>query len=228
MVGKGCDEYLAYVRDVSIDTPTIESVLVVRDFPDVFATDLPGYYRRFVEGFSSIATPMTRLTQKGSPFRWIEECEGSFQKLKIALATAPILRRWLEILKDYYITILYHPEKANVVADTLSRREERLGRLAYLPVAERPLTLDVQVLANQFVRFDISEPSRVLACVVFQSSLYNHIRERQYDDPHMLVLKYTVQHNDAKEVTIGDDGVLRMHDRLCVPNVDGLRELILQ
>ncbi|XP_070022803.1 uncharacterized protein [Nicotiana sylvestris] len=42
MVEKGCDVYLAYVRDVSIDTPIIESVPVVRDYPDVFPVDLPG------------------------------------------------------------------------------------------------------------------------------------------------------------------------------------------
>lgn len=64
--------------------------------------------------------------------------------------------------------------------------------------------------------------------MVSQSSLYDRIREHQYDDPHLLVLKDTVQHGDAKEVTIGDDGVLRMQHGLCVPNVDGLRELILQ
>jgi len=42
MVGKGCDAYLAYVRDVSIDTPTVELVTVVRDYPDAFVTDIPG------------------------------------------------------------------------------------------------------------------------------------------------------------------------------------------
>ncbi|XP_070005509.1 uncharacterized protein [Nicotiana sylvestris] len=42
MVEKGCDVYLAYVRDVSIDTHSVDSVLVVRDFPDVFAADLLG------------------------------------------------------------------------------------------------------------------------------------------------------------------------------------------
>ncbi|XP_070035659.1 uncharacterized protein [Nicotiana tomentosiformis] len=42
MVEKGCDAYIAYVRDVSTDTPTIESVPVVRDYLDVFPTDLPG------------------------------------------------------------------------------------------------------------------------------------------------------------------------------------------
>ncbi|XP_070003161.1 uncharacterized protein [Nicotiana sylvestris] len=42
MVEKRCDVYIAYVRDVSIDTPTVESVLVVRDFPDLFPADLLG------------------------------------------------------------------------------------------------------------------------------------------------------------------------------------------
>ncbi|XP_070029898.1 uncharacterized protein [Nicotiana sylvestris] len=52
---------------------------------------LTGYYRRFVQGFSSIASPLTRLTQKGAPFRWSDDCEESFQKLKTTLTTAPIL-----------------------------------------------------------------------------------------------------------------------------------------
>ncbi|XP_075084887.1 uncharacterized protein LOC142168125 [Nicotiana tabacum] len=42
MVDKGCLAYLAFVRDVSADTLTIESVLVVRDFPDMFPVDLLG------------------------------------------------------------------------------------------------------------------------------------------------------------------------------------------
>jgi len=41
--------------------------------------------------FSSIASPLTRLTQKGVPFRWSDKCEVSFQKLKTALTTAPVL-----------------------------------------------------------------------------------------------------------------------------------------
>src|SRR6218665_1433925 len=41
-------------------------------------------------------------------------------------------RRWLELLKDYDITILYNPWKANVVAGALSRQAESLVSLAYL------------------------------------------------------------------------------------------------
>ncbi|XP_070022853.1 uncharacterized protein [Nicotiana sylvestris] len=46
IVEKGCDAYLAYVRDVSNDTPTVELVPVVRDFPDIFPADLPGFDRQ--------------------------------------------------------------------------------------------------------------------------------------------------------------------------------------
>ena len=46
---------------------------------------LAGYYQRFVEGFSSIASPLTRLTQKEVTFQWSDECEVSFQKLKTLL-----------------------------------------------------------------------------------------------------------------------------------------------
>ncbi len=49
---------------------------------------LAGYYRRFIEGFSKIAKPMTRLLQKGLKFEWTPECETSFQKLKKRLTTA--------------------------------------------------------------------------------------------------------------------------------------------
>ncbi|KAK1660558.1 hypothetical protein QYE76_048717 [Lolium multiflorum] len=52
---------------------------------------LAGYYRRFVEGFSSIARPMTQLLKKDRKFEWTDKCEESFQQLKLRLTTAPIL-----------------------------------------------------------------------------------------------------------------------------------------
>ena len=52
---------------------------------------LAGYYRRFIEGFSKIAWPMTELLKKEKKFVWIEFCERSFQKLKRRLTTAPVL-----------------------------------------------------------------------------------------------------------------------------------------
>ncbi|GKE74871.1 putative reverse transcriptase domain-containing protein [Tanacetum coccineum] len=52
---------------------------------------LAGYYRRFIEGFSKIAKPMTKLTQKNQKFDWGEEQETTFQLLKQKLCAAPIL-----------------------------------------------------------------------------------------------------------------------------------------
>ena len=52
---------------------------------------LAGYYRRFVEGFSKIAGPMTRLLHKGERFVWTEKCEKSFAELKKRLVSAPML-----------------------------------------------------------------------------------------------------------------------------------------
>ena len=52
-------------------------------------------------------------------------------------------RRWMELLKDYDITILYHPGKANVVADALSRKAGSMGSLAHLLVSRRPLAREV-------------------------------------------------------------------------------------
>ena len=52
---------------------------------------LAGYYRRFIEGFSRIASPLTRLTRKDVPFEWTDECEDAFHELKTRLTTAPVL-----------------------------------------------------------------------------------------------------------------------------------------
>ena len=62
------------------------NVIEIRSF-----LGLACYYRRFVEGFSCLAIPLTCLTQKGVKFEWFEECEQSFQKLKRQLVTTPIL-----------------------------------------------------------------------------------------------------------------------------------------
>ena len=52
---------------------------------------LAGYYRRVIEGFSTIASPMTWLTRKEVKFEWSKECVTSFQELKSRLTSAPVL-----------------------------------------------------------------------------------------------------------------------------------------
>nr|GEY33179.1 putative reverse transcriptase domain-containing protein [Tanacetum cinerariifolium] len=52
---------------------------------------LAGYYRRFIDGFSKISKPMTKLTQKKVMFDWVDKQEAAFQLLKQKLCSAPIL-----------------------------------------------------------------------------------------------------------------------------------------
>ena len=82
-------------KGISVDPKKIEAVLrwerptnvtEIRSF-----LGLAGYYRRFIEGFSTIASPMTRLTRKEVKFEWSKECETSFQELKSRLTSAPVL-----------------------------------------------------------------------------------------------------------------------------------------
>ncbi|XP_073153203.1 uncharacterized mitochondrial protein AtMg00860-like [Henckelia pumila] len=52
---------------------------------------LAGYYRKFIKGFSSIVVPLTALTKKNAKFFWRAECQESFDVLKKALTSAPVL-----------------------------------------------------------------------------------------------------------------------------------------
>ncbi|GJU20907.1 putative reverse transcriptase domain-containing protein [Tanacetum coccineum] len=52
---------------------------------------LAGYYWRFIEGFSKIVKPMTKLVQKKITFEWGDKQEAAFQTLKNKLCRAPIL-----------------------------------------------------------------------------------------------------------------------------------------
>ncbi|XP_016667470.2 uncharacterized protein [Gossypium hirsutum] len=97
-----------------IQWKTPKNVSEVRSF-----LGLAGYYRRFVNGFSKIALPMTKLLQKNVPFIWDDQCQKSFETLKRMLTEAPILTL-PESGKDF---------DGKVVADALSRKAIRSAQL---------------------------------------------------------------------------------------------------
>ncbi|GJS13751.1 reverse transcriptase domain-containing protein [Tanacetum coccineum] len=242
-------QFLGHVIDsegIHVDPAKIESIkdwtspkspTEIRQF-----LGLAGYYRRFIEGFSKIAKPMTKLTQKKVKFEWGDKQEAAFQLLKQKLCSAPILalpegsedfiaycdaskkglgavlmqrekvisyasrqlkiheknytthdlelgavvfalkiwrhylygtkctvytdhkslqhildqkelnmrqRRWLELLSDYDCDIRYHPGKANVVADALSRKEREPPLRVRALVMTISLDLPKQILNAQ-------------------------------------------------------------------------------
>jgi len=62
---------------------------------------LADYYRRFIEGFSNIAHPITSLQNKSVRFKWTLDCETIFQHLKSLLRSAPILR--IDNPNEYFV-----------------------------------------------------------------------------------------------------------------------------
>ncbi|XP_060190559.1 uncharacterized protein LOC132619780 [Lycium barbarum] len=89
-----------------------------------------------------------------------------------------------------------------MVADALSRKAASMCRLARSVASERPLAIEVQNLANNFVRFDVSNLGRVLACVEARG--------------------------EAKEAMLDSEGLLKIKGCVRVPRVGGLIRLILE
>ena len=91
-------KYLGHVvsqKGISTDP---EKTSAVRDWPvphDVTEVKrflgLCSYYRRFVKDFASISKPLTRLTEKNVPFVWTDDCQQSFETLKLALISSPVM-----------------------------------------------------------------------------------------------------------------------------------------
>ncbi|GJZ69154.1 reverse transcriptase domain-containing protein [Tanacetum coccineum] len=251
---------------------------------------LAGYYRRFIANFSSIAKPLTLLTQKNKKYEWGAEQEEAFQLLKSKLCDAPILslpdgvedfvvycdasnrglgcvlmqrnkviayasrqlkiheknytthdlelgavvfalkiwrhylygtksiiytdhrslqhifdqkelnmrqRRWIELFSDYECEIRYHPGKANVVADALSRKERLKPRRV------RAMALTIQSGMRGMI---LAAQSKALSQEdVREEKLYN-----------------LVQQMEKKE-----DGSLYFMDRIWVPLMGGVRTVIM-
>ncbi|KAA3470271.1 DNA/RNA polymerases superfamily protein [Gossypium australe] len=210
---------------------------------------LAGYYRRFVKGFSMIASLITRLLQKDVKLEWNDKCQQSFDRLEALLTEAHILvqpesgkefviysyaslnglgcvlmqegkiwryylygekchiytdhkslkylmtqkdlnlrqRRWLELIKDYDLIIDYHPGKANIVANALSRK--------YL-----------FALRAMNTRLSLSDDGSVVAELKARPTFLQQICETQKNDNEL----------QAKWEHIECDGCLLFKDRICV------------
>ena len=80
-----------------------------------------GYYRRFIEGFSKLAKPMTALLEKNAKFVLIEKCQASFEELKKRLTTIPML-----VLADISKSFLIYCDASRHVLGCVLMQEGRV------------------------------------------------------------------------------------------------------
>ena len=133
--------------------------------------------------------------------------------------------RWLEFLKDYDMSVHYHPGNANVVANALNKLSMR--SVAHVEDERKELVKDVHRLARLGVRLMSISNSGETVQDMEESSLVVEVKENKDSDLILLELKRAVHNQRVEVFSQGGDGVLHYQGRLYVPDVGELRKNIL-
>ena len=131
-------------------------------------------------------------------------------------------RRWLEYLKDFKCKIMYHPGKANVVADALSRKSS--GILASLIMPEWQL---VEHFSQLNIHATEYRQGVLFAAFRIEPELLHQIREAQQNDEALVEIREKLEARETSEFSVSSDDIIRFKGRICVPRDAGLRQQIL-
>jgi hypothetical protein len=129
-------------------------------------------------------------------------------------------RRWLELIKYYDLGINYHPEKANVVADALSRRSH-LNMLATRELLPEFCTTFEKLNLGWVSNTEVIE-------MKVDSTLEQDIRKGQLEDAKIQEIKEQIKEDKARGFSIDDQGMLWYKKCICVPEIKEIRELVLR
>jgi hypothetical protein len=124
----------------------------------------------------------------------------------------------LELIKDYDLGINYHPEKANVVADTLSCRSHVSQLVVYsmpFELCEEFDKLNLRIVANT----EVTEMELGL-------SLVKEIQKSQVEDEKIQEIKHNIKEEKSPDFSEDEEGVLWYKKRICVPNAKELKDNI--
>ena len=100
-------------------------------------------------------------------------------------------RRWLELIKDYDLEILYHPGKANVVADALSRKKQ--VNVAAMITSQKEIIEDLRRLDVEVVLEDVEVR---LSSLRIQPDLLSRIKAAQLDSSERDKLLMTIRNSE--------------------------------
>ena len=133
-------------------------------------------------------------------------------------------RTWLELIKDYELIIEYHPGKANVVADALSRKSS--ATLAYIRTTYVPLFVDMKALR---INLDYDDSGALLENFVVRPSLVDQIRVSQMQDEKLVKEVQKIMNGEVNEnFSITENGMLTLRGRACVLDISDLRKMIME
>jgi hypothetical protein len=129
-------------------------------------------------------------------------------------------RRWIELIKDYDLEIQYHLGKANVVADALSHKGQ---------VNNITTHLMAQKLCWEMEQLNLGMLNNMEATVMeVESTLEEEIRKGQETDEKIKEIKTQISLGKAPDFIEDDQGTLWFKKRICVPEIEHLRQLILR
>jgi hypothetical protein len=129
-------------------------------------------------------------------------------------------RRWLELIKDYDLSLQYHPGKANVVADALSRKS--YVNCLSTEVLPEDLCKGLNDLSSEVV------PEGHVASLIVQPTLMDKIKETQKGDEDIEKIKENLKEDKAKGFSEDEQGSVWFGKRICIANDPELRKLIFQ
>ena len=126
---------------------------------------LCSYYRRFIKGFSTIARPLTQLTEAGVRFEWTEECRAAFEKLKADITSDSVMA--YPMAEGLFI--LDTDASSTGIGAVLSQVQwnEELQK-----DVERPVTFASKTLNKAQRRYCVTR--REMLAVVFFSQYFKH------------------------------------------------------
>ena len=118
-------------------------------------------------------------------------------------------RRWMELIKDYDYVVVYHPGKANVIADAMSRKS-------------------IQTLRALNAHLSLLDDGAIMEELIAKPDLLNRVLEAQKNDEKIAAIVNHIRVGKETEFIVKEDGFLYYRDRVCVPNDDELKKSILK
>ena len=115
----------------------------------------------------------------------------------------------MELIKDYDCVIDYHPGKANVVVDALSRKT-------------------MQTLQALNAHFSLTDDSTIVTELIARPNLLNRVLEAQKKYEKIAAIVSQIGNGKEIEFTVKEDGVLYYKDQVCVLDDNDLRKSILE